>query len=104
MHERIGRTPGGRLAPERDRFRRANDELGSRYAELSAEGVVPFICECADERCTRVASLTLDEYAAVARTPGRYVILPGHEHDDERVVHRDDRYAVAEWREPERAV
>ena len=96
MEEGLGSTPASRLAPQQARFRRANEELVRRYADLAAHGAVPFICECADQRCTRVVSLTLDEYAAATETPDRFVIIPGHERDGERLVLRDERYALAE--------
>ena len=81
------------------RFRHANDELRLRYLELVATGAVPFICECGDMRCTRVMTLTLEEYATVRARAGRFVIVPGHERADaERVVHATDRYAVIEKR------
>jgi hypothetical protein len=86
-----------RVAANQARFRRANDELEGRYVELLATGAVPFICECADERCTRVMSLTLDEYAEIRTHPHRYLIVPGHARaPGEYVVEPGDRYEVVQ--------
>jgi hypothetical protein len=86
-----------RVLASQDRFRRANDELEARYVELLATGAVPFICECADTRCTRVVSLTLDEYAEVRSHPNRFVVVPGHRLSPlERVVEDRAGYAIAE--------
>jgi hypothetical protein len=90
---------GDRASTNQALFRRANDELRGRYVELLATGAVPFICECGNERCTRVMSLTLEEYETVRAGTDRFAIVPGHELADlERVVHANDRYAVVEKR------
>jgi hypothetical protein len=91
-----GRGSEHRVAAVRERFRRANDELQSRYLELGADGALPFICECVDERCTRVIALTAAEYAAVRTRPRQFALVPGHETGDDHVLHSDDRYSVAE--------
>jgi len=97
----IPETAGGsvqdRVAASQTRFRRANDELRGRYVELVAAGALPFICECRDTRCTRVVSLTLDEYATIRACAGRFMVVSGHETADaERVIRSTDRYAVVE--------
>jgi hypothetical protein len=95
--ERAGGSVGDRVSANQARFRRANDQLRGRYIELLAMGAVPFICECGNERCTRVMSLTLEEYATVRAHTGRFAIVSGHElADAERVVDANDRYAVVE--------
>ena len=95
--KRAGGSVEDRVTAIQARFRHANDELRDRYLELVATGAVPFICECGDMRCTRVMSLTLEEYATVRTRGGRFVIVPGHERQEaERVVRATDRYAVIE--------
>jgi hypothetical protein len=79
-------------------FRNANDQLRRRYAELALEaGLVPFICECANTRCTRTMRLTLTEYDDAHRQPRRFVIVPGHERlDGEQLVREEARFSVVE--------
>jgi hypothetical protein len=78
-------------------FRRANEELRRRFANLDAEGLVPFLCECGDAHCTKTIRVTLDEYDAVRARPDRFAIIPGPEiHAAERVVEENERYDVVE--------
>jgi hypothetical protein len=85
------------VAAKQARFRQANDELEERYVEFAAAGAVPFICECFDERCTRIVSLTLEEYGDIRSHPARFVIVPGHRLSPrERVVEDRQRYAITE--------
>jgi hypothetical protein len=72
-------------------FRAVNE----RIVELGAasSGTIDFFCECSDERCTRVLSLTLDEFDAIRRDPHVHVVLPGHE-DAEDVVGRTGEYIL----------
>ena len=95
----VGRSVHDRVSADQARFRRANDDLEGRYVGLLATGAVPFICECADERCTRVISLTLEDYAEIRSHPGRFVVVPGHHRPhDEDVVGEGADYAVVEKR------
>jgi hypothetical protein len=86
-----------RVAANQARFRRANDDLHARYIELLATGAVPFICECSDERCTHVVSLTLEEYGEIREHDRRFFVVPGHRLSaGERVVEEAERYLVTE--------
>jgi hypothetical protein len=40
---------------------------------------VPFLCECADERCTEIVRLSLEGYEDVRSHPRRFFNAPGHE-------------------------
>jgi hypothetical protein len=76
-------------------FRRANEELRRRFPDLHAEGLVPFLCECGDARCTKTIRVTLEEYDAVRAHPEHFAIIPGHEVlEAERVVEEHERYDV----------
>ena len=78
-------------------FRRANEELRQRFSSLEAEGLVPFLCECGDARCTKTIRVTLDEYDAVRALADHFAIIPGHQIDEaERVVEEKERYDVVE--------
>ena len=94
------RAVGGRqerVRKNQDAFRRANDELAARARELDEDERTPFLCECAEDRCTQVVLLSLDEYEDVRSDSGRNLIAPGHEPGpDERVLEESDRYWITE--------
>ena len=91
------KTNEQRFAENEAIFRRANEQLRLRYAELGLEiELLPFICECANERCTRTVVLTLEEYHDVRRDPQRYVIVTGHDLGGEQVVAEGARFSVVE--------
>jgi hypothetical protein len=87
-----------RVAANEAIFRRANERLRETYRAFGADdGLVPFICECANERCTRVVMLALDEYDGVRTRRGRFLVLPGHELlEVERLVAEHERFQVVE--------
>jgi hypothetical protein len=78
-------------------FREANEGLRARYEELEPIELSPFLCECGDERCTRVVRLATEEYAQVRAHPARFVVVPGHQIlEAERVVECNERFDVVE--------
>lgn len=59
-----------------------------------------FICECADENCTRRIKMRLNEYNAIHRSPKRFVIAKGHNAPDiENVIETKKNYFVVEKNE-----
>lgn len=69
-----------RIAKNDSLFREANERIESVAEEQELTGhPVPFICECADLRCTQITSLTLDEYWHVRSNPRWFINAPGHE-------------------------
>lgn len=59
------------------------------------------MCECRDPSCMAIMRLNLAEYEAVLTTPGRFVVVPGHERlAEEQVVARTDRYVVVASHDP----
>jgi hypothetical protein len=83
-----------RLTRNEISLRRVNEaiELGRR----TREGLVPFVCECGVLGCNAVLELTLEEYDAVRRDGARFIVLPGHQSEVDRVAERGDRYEVVE--------
>jgi hypothetical protein len=78
-------------------FRDANELLEARREELSTiSGRTPFLCECADPRCTGVIPLTLEEYRRVREQPNRFVLEPGHATAETDVVEQSERFVVVE--------
>lgn len=85
-----------RLAENQKLFREANERLEGAVADdVSGDNRVPFICECADDRCLGRVELTLEEYGAVRLHDDRFVIVPGHPRlEDEEVVEEHPGYQV----------
>ena len=81
-------------------FRDANERIGAFAAEHGLrDGVVPFICECADRRCQEIVRLQLDEYERVRSNPRWFVNVPGHQvaaHGAAIVVEHHHDYVVVE--------
>ena len=78
-------------------FRAGNEAL--ERAARSRDGAIPFMCECADERCLAELSLAHAEYEAVRAHARRFVVVSGHEATgggDVRIVERRDGYSVIE--------
>jgi hypothetical protein len=93
-----------RVAENETRFRNANEGIEARATELGyhvREELVPFLCECGDERCTEVIRVTLVEYETVRSNPLHFLCRRGHERVAEttgagHLVRREDRFVVVE--------
>jgi hypothetical protein len=77
-------------------FRRANERLsGVVEQRFASSEAVPFLCECADERCMGRVDLTLDEYRALRSQERQFVMLHDHARTaGERVVAERDGYDI----------
>jgi hypothetical protein len=80
-------------------FRRVNEDLLERRSELlgdEADEPAPFLCECADRRCTRVLRLPVADYERIHSDRAQFIVLPGHElsTDIECVVDRGNGFLV----------
>ena len=80
-------------------FRRENEGISAFAREVfgdEPEALAPFLCECADRRCTHVVRLTPAEFEAVSSVEGHFVVLPGHEGrtHGEDVVERTERFTL----------
>lgn len=77
-------------------------EVNERIEEVNEafgldDGPVDFLCECGDDACTAPINLTLREYEDLRSEPTHFAVVPGHEIAGvERVVARNERYAVVE--------
>jgi len=90
-----------RVAENQVTFRRANEEIEEVAADLGESltvRLIPFLCECAEPRCTQIIRLSRSEYEDVRASPRRFAVCPGHEVTlvDERVVVRNDRFWTVE--------
>jgi hypothetical protein len=77
-------------------FRHANERIQHAAHLNGYTGLVPFICECADERCTEIIRLSLADYEGVRSHPRRFVVAPGHDADRGGLVAARPRYAIVE--------
>jgi hypothetical protein len=70
-----------RIARNDSTFRDANESIGARAREFGTDEqqVVPFLCECADERCTTIVPLSLAEYEGVRTNSRQFLTAFGHE-------------------------
>jgi hypothetical protein len=93
-----GQDPAAeRVALNEDTIRRANEGIEETSIALGIDGLLPFICECADMSCTAMLQLTREEYEAVRAEPTHFLIVHGHEAAAEGraiVVATYPRYAV----------
>jgi hypothetical protein len=90
-----------RAAKNQSLFREINERIQTLNEGFSL--VVPesgdWVCECANESCIELISLTPDEYEAVRAKPNRFFVKAEAAHcwpDVERIVERTDRYWVVE--------
>ena len=78
-------------------FREANDGISESAEAWGAGSRIPFLCECADEKCREIVRLTLQEYREVRSDPRHFVNTPGHEasaHGWAEVIARTDGYVT----------
>jgi hypothetical protein len=60
-------------------FREANERLREERTRLVPdEERTPFLCECADERCSEVVLLTLAEYERARSNGNRFFVTTEH--------------------------
>ena len=78
-------------------FREVNEQVRSLSSgQPSGREELLIICECSDDRCIERLSLPVSVYETTRAAPRRFVVVPGHDNDFERVVERADGYAVVE--------
>jgi hypothetical protein len=82
-------------------FREVNERVEELHGRLESDEGGDFVCECADDGCTRRIHVPLDTYERVRSDPRRFFVLPGHERLElERVVEERDRFLVVEKSTP----
>ena len=90
-----------RVAENQGTFRRANEEIEAVATDLDDSltvRLIPFLCECAERRCTRAIRLSVTEYEEIRAGPRRFAVSHGHEGEpeDERIIARNDRFTTVE--------
>lgn len=90
-----------KFAMNQSAFRAANERLRRAAAShrFRQTDRVPFICECADERCREIVMLALSDYEHIRAHPTWFLLVAGHEEEDiglERIIDAEHGYAVVE--------
>lgn len=67
-----------RVARNDATFRDANEKIREAAEHYELVDRIPFICECADERCREIIQLGRSEYEDVRRDPRWFLNAPGH--------------------------
>ena len=67
-------------------FREANEKLSAKRKELDLGGETPYLCECGDPGCTELVRLSFEQYEHVRSHAGWFLIAPGHDAGEARVV------------------
>jgi len=77
-------------------FRSANERMQTlAVAIVSAEQLIPFLCECADDGCMGRVGMNLADYDDIHRDRDRYAILRDHAMTDgEHVIEQRPLYDV----------
>ena len=87
-----------RMARNNTTFRDANEHISAAAGVYGIHSPVPFICECADARCSEIVRLTLEEYEEIRAHSRHFFHVPGHEDaaGAAQVVARRDGYVIVE--------
>ena len=72
-------------------FRAGNEQIAT-LARRAPDTTARFICECDNPECLDDVPLTAAQYDTL-RTQDRYLVVPGHERDDEP-IERGERYTL----------
>jgi hypothetical protein len=87
-----------RHADNQRRFNAANERLGGLVQErVPADERIPFLCECADDRCFGRVELSHGEFEQLHENENVYVIVPGHPRvNGEVILQRQERFEQVE--------
>ena len=92
-----------RLARNQTLFSEVNEriqylaEVNERIDYFAEGATSEYVCECSSTECISTVELTVVEYERVRSNPTWFVIKPDHDIAQvERVVSRDDGFAVVE--------
>ena len=73
------------MRPDESRDRNERIAAAAAHHHFERDMPVPFLCECSDRRCEELLRMTLVAYRE-ARAGGDYLVAPGHQVDDARIV------------------
>jgi hypothetical protein len=98
---RVSMSPRGqRVTRNEELFRQVHlriAELQEGSHDLTMEGLMPLVCECAHTGCTIPIEVDPAAFEQVREHPLWFLVAPGHEDlDDESVVERREAYLIVE--------
>ena len=82
-------------------FREANEKISDAAEAEDMTDEIPFLCECAEESCTKVVRLSDEEYESIRENATDFLNAPGHEvaaGPYGEVIERNHRYVVVRKR------
>jgi len=84
------------LARNEALYRTVNERIEGLTEALSPEPQsMSAVCECADESCTEVIEVSIEDYEAVRGNPTLFIAAPGHENlEIEVVTQRHESFVV----------
>ena len=88
-----------RIARNDATFRQANERISAAAETYRVDMPVPFICECADPKCSEIVRLTLEEYEEIRADSRHFFHIDGHRDADGTagvVVAERDSYVIVE--------
>lgn len=91
MEERIARNDAT--------FREANERISAAAGAYGTDIPVPFICECADPKCSEIVRLELNQYEEVRANSRHFLNIPAHQEAAQGaavVVAERDGYVIVE--------
>jgi len=78
-------------------FREVNERVRALADKFADEPeAVSFVCECSNDRCSERLQLPSKLYEAVRANSRRFLVVPGHEGDFERVVDHTHHCVIVE--------
>jgi len=95
----MGDRTAERVARNDATFREANEHIAERADAHGVDGLIPFICECAEESCKEIVRLTSAEYEHVRADGAHFLNAHGHvaaAGPHAHVVEEHDRYTIVQ--------
>ena len=88
-----GQVKGAQRLRTEELFREVNERIVRLNQVLEAEEG-EFLCECADSLCAERLRLSLEEYEAIRADRRRFLMAPGHEPRNARILEQHDTWEV----------
>ena len=78
-------------------FREVNEQVRTVSGQFGTQAEeTAFVCECSNDGCVQRIRVPGDVYERVRQNPRRFLLVPGHENEFERIVERANGYLIVE--------